>query len=125
MEEKNYKQGQIGLPKTDEVYDDYLALLSSPTSDVEKILAASALFEKTVAKAGLARGKTLRAGVRAFLAELTRMGVLSEAEELVFADIWKMRNQLVHDGLKPTSEQTARFLDLLKTLMLRLSVELP
>ena len=33
--------------------------------------------------------------------------------------------QLVHDGLKPTSEQTARFLDLLKTLMLRLSVELP
>jgi hypothetical protein len=53
------------------------------------------------------------------------MEVITKDEELVFADVWKMRNQLVHDGLKPTSEQAARFLDLLKALMLRLAVELP
>lgn len=127
LEERDDKQVYIryggGLPKTDDVYDEYLALLSSPTSDVEKILAASALFEKTVARAGRAHGKSFRGGMRASLAELTRLGVLSKAEEHVFADIWKMRNELVHGGLTPTSEQTARFLDLLKTLMLRLSVE--
>jgi hypothetical protein len=109
--------------ETRDTYDDFIDLLNSPASDVEKILAASVLFEKTVEKAVIAAGGTIiNRGVRQGLKQLVVLDKLGEGEEALFTDVWQMRNELIHEGVKPTSEQATRFLDILRPLILRLSV---
>jgi hypothetical protein len=113
------------LPAEDQkIFDEYIGLVNSPASDIEKIVAATILLEKAIAKATTAAGilsKSPKGSPRAAINQLAQLGVITRAEGNAFEDAWTLRNKIVHEGIKPTSEQTARFLDILWRLIEKLA----
>jgi hypothetical protein len=108
---------QVNIAKAQ--FDEWVSLMNSPSSNVEKILSAGILLEKVLQTAaqefGLATpsGKGPRAVIDRFVAE----GLIGREESAAFLDFWSIRNKVVHHGLQPTDEQTARVLDLVWRLV--------
>lgn len=109
-------------PEKQKIYDDYLIIVNAAISDVEKIVAATVLLEKVIAKAVTEAGLAAKGGrgPRAGVARLVWAGKITQEEEKAFVDAWNLRNRIIHEGIKPTSEQTARFLDILWRLIEKL-----
>jgi hypothetical protein len=112
------------LPEeTRKTFDEYIGLVNSPVSDLEKIVAATVLLDKVLAKAMAKSGddaKQFRTS-RTAINQLVKAGALTKDEGDAFTDVWKLRTKIIHEGMKPTGEQTARFLDILWRLILKLA----
>jgi uncharacterized protein YutE (UPF0331/DUF86 family) len=97
-------------------FDEFIATINSPTSTVEKIIAATILIEKRIAAFANALGPEF--GVRGtapatvIIDQMAKHDLINDQERAAFIDLWAVRNKIVHEGMRPTEEQTARFLDL-------------
>jgi len=96
-------------------------ILSSQTSNTEKILAAGILCEQMLSETArdleLSKGSQFRTP-GAIVQALAGHGFVSEAEQQAFSEFWKIRNSVVHgQGPPPNDEQTSRLLDLLWRLV--------
>jgi uncharacterized protein YutE (UPF0331/DUF86 family) len=108
--------------ETQKLYDGYVSILKSSSSDVEKIVAAMVFVEKAIADACAKANLGIRSrNPRYGIAELTKHGVLTEEDKRAFDDVWSLRNRIVHEGRLPTPEQTARFLDIVWRLIEKLA----
>jgi uncharacterized protein YutE (UPF0331/DUF86 family) len=101
-------------------FDEYLALVNSYASNVEKIIAATILLEKMIDTFVAAfepelgpRGR----GPRVAIERLAEQDLITPQERDAFMDLWMVRNKIVHEGIQPTDEQTARLLDLVWRLV--------
>src|SRR5215208_172183 len=103
---------EVGTASWEKFFDEYFRIVNSPTSNVEKILAASILIEGMVINAASALGLEMvgpRTNVRSVVEMLAKQGLISQAERAAFEDFWSLRNQIVHGRIgSPTDEQTAR-----------------
>jgi hypothetical protein len=96
-------------------FDEYMALVNSPSSNVEKIIGASILLEKMIDSfvAPLESELNVRGrGPRVAIDRLAENNLITPQERDAFRNLWEVRNKIVHEGLQPTDEQTARLLDL-------------
>jgi uncharacterized protein YutE (UPF0331/DUF86 family) len=101
-------------------FDEYMALVNSPSSNVEKIIAASILLEKMIDSfvASIEPELKLRGrGPRVAIDRLAENSLITPQERDAFRNLWEVRNKIVHEGLQPTDEQTARLLDLVWRLV--------
>lgn len=107
-------------PTWQRFFDEYISLMNSPASNVEKIVAAAIMLERMVETAAesLTPEQTGRArGTRGMINEFAEHGLISDEERSAFLEFWSIRNRVVHEGIQPTDEQTARLLDLVWRLM--------
>ena len=56
-------------------------------------------------------------GTRALIDRFAEQALISNEERAAFMDFWAIRNRVVHEGIQPTDEQTARLLDLVWRLV--------
>ena len=107
-------------PTWQRFFDEYIALVNSPASNVEKIIAATILLEKMIDTFATALGPELGAhgrGPRFAIDRLAEQNLITTQERAAFMDLWAVRNKIVHEGIRPTDEQTARLLDLVWRLV--------
>lgn len=107
-------------PTWQRFFDEYIALVNSPASKVEKIIAATILLEKMIDTFATALGPDLGAhgrGPRFAIDRLAEQNLITTQERAAFMDLWAVRNKIVHEGIRPTDEQTARLLDLVWRLV--------
>jgi hypothetical protein len=107
-------------PTWQQFFDEYIALVNSPASNVEKIVAAAILLEKMIGTAATALGPDIEArrrGPRALIDRLAEQNLITAEEKAAFMDFWAIRNRVIHEGIQPTDEQTARLLDLVWRLV--------
>jgi uncharacterized protein YutE (UPF0331/DUF86 family) len=107
-------------PTWERFFDEYIALVNSPASNVEKIIAATVLLEKMIDTFATSLGLELGAhgrGPRYAIDRLSEKNLITTQEKAAFTDLWAVRNKIVHDGIRPTDEQTARLLDLVWRLV--------
>ena len=109
--------------ETKQLNDEFFSLVTSPISDTEKILAATILLENAV-NAILEmldpKFKNPRRNPRAAIDRLIQLGVLTNFETTALLEMRNLRNKIVHQGLRPTSEQTTRFLEISQRLLKQL-----
>jgi uncharacterized protein YutE (UPF0331/DUF86 family) len=108
-------RGSASQPTWQKFFDEYISLVNSPASNIEKIIAASILLEKMIDTFVDAfepelgpRGR----GPRVAIDQLAEHKLISPEERAAFMELWTVRNKIVHEGIRPTDEQTARLLDL-------------
>jgi hypothetical protein len=97
-------------------------ILSSRTSNTEKILAAAILVEtmltETARELGLIKDNRFKSPAQ-IVQLLETNGFISDPERKAFDEFWQIRNSVVHGrlGAPPNDEQTARVLDLVWRLV--------
>jgi uncharacterized protein YutE (UPF0331/DUF86 family) len=99
----------------DVFFNEYMALFTSPSSNVEKIIAASILLEKMIDSFVTSMEPEIKVrgrGPRIAIDQLAETNLITPQERDAFRNLWAVRNRIVHEGLQPTDEQTARLLDL-------------
>lgn len=104
-------------------FDEYMALVSSPSSNVEKVIAASILLEKKIDSLAASvepEVKVRGRGPKVAVDRLAENNLITPQEMEAFKNISELRNKIVHGGSQPTDEQTARFLDLVWRLVRKL-----
>lgn len=117
------QKNDTGYPALHETYvKGFNEILSSRTSNTEKILAAAILAESMLTETAKELQLTVDCRFRSpseLLRLLAREGFISEAERDAFNEFWQIRNAVVHgrSATPPTDEQTARVLDLLWRLV--------
>jgi|SRR5450755_2072503 len=101
-------------------FDEYMTLVNSSASNVEKIIAATILLEKMIDTFVTAfepdvgpRGR----GPKAAIDWLAEQNLITPQERDLFTELRMVRNKIVHEGIQPTDEQTARVLDLVWRLV--------
>jgi hypothetical protein len=107
-------------PTWQQFSDEYIGLVNSPASNVEKIVAAAILLEKMIGTAATTLGPDIEArrrGPRALIDRLAEQNRITAGEKAAFMDFWAIRNRVIHEGIQPTDEQTARLLDLVWRLV--------
>jgi uncharacterized protein YutE (UPF0331/DUF86 family) len=107
-------------PAWQRFFDEYIALVNSPASNVEKIIAAAILLEKMIDTSAAALGPEIGArarGPRFVIDRLAERNLITAEERAAFMDFWAIRNKVVHQGMQLTDEQTARLLDLVWRLV--------
>lgn len=107
-------------PTWEVFFDEYMALVNSPSSNVEKIIAASILLEKMINSFVASIEPELKVrgrGPKIAIDRLAEENLITSQERDAFRNLWEVRNKIVHEGLQPTDEQTARILDLVWRLV--------
>jgi uncharacterized protein YutE (UPF0331/DUF86 family) len=107
-------------PTWQRFFDEYIALVNSPASNVEKIIAATILLEKMIDTFATALGPEFAVqgrGPKFVIDRLAEQNLITPQERAAFIDLWAVRNKIVHEGIQPTDEQTARLLDLVWRLV--------
>ncbi|WP_242342701.1 hypothetical protein [Anaeromyxobacter terrae] len=111
-------RSQESVPRS--ASDEWFSLVNSKASNVEKILSASILLDKVVQMTATQLGLTTPGSVkgpRALIDRFVSEGLIGRDESAAFMDFWNIRNKVVHHGLQPSDEQTARVLDLVWRLV--------
>jgi hypothetical protein len=107
-------------PSRKRFYDEYIALVNSPASNVEKIIAASIMLDKIIdgyVDAFAPDFGPPSKGSRFAVERLAEQNLISSQERGAFMELSTVRNKIVHEGIRPTDEQTARLLDLVWRLV--------
>ncbi len=101
-----------------EYVTEYQRILSTRSSNREKIVSAAILVERMVMEAARELGLPIHKKVpKAIMIELTAQGFITKTELEAFDEFWNVRNLAVHSGVEITDEQTARLLDLVFRLV--------
>lgn len=99
-------------------YDsEYKNILSSRSSNIEKILRASQLVERMIESAaddfGLAEGQQFKSPTSTMV-DLHKHKFISDDELALYNEFYSLRNKIIHGEISEISDQlTARILDLL------------
>lgn len=102
-------------PTWQRFFDEYIALVNSSASNTEKIIAATIILEKMIDAFAMSLSPELGThgkGPRFGIDRLAQQDLITAEEKAAFLDLWSVRNKIVHEGIRPTDEQTARLLDL-------------
>jgi hypothetical protein len=98
-----------------EFFTEYNRILTSSASNVEKVISVSVLVEKTLEVATRSLDipqENLGRGARQQLKWLSNRGLVGDAEQAAYEELMHIRNKVVHGGVSPSDETTARILDL-------------
>jgi uncharacterized protein YutE (UPF0331/DUF86 family) len=95
-------------------FASYSDILKSAASNTEKILAAAILIERMLEAVAIDFSLEIKSGrgPRSVVDQLLQHELITREEFQAFHDFWSIRNKIVHGGIEPTDEITARILDL-------------
>lgn len=103
------------------VREEFLSVVGSNTSNVEKVLAAGILLDGAVESMASLLSLELSRGGRAtrnLIERFAQEGLIGAEDVSAYRAFKEVRNMVVHRGHRPSDEQTARLLDLVWRLLL-------